>query len=71
MPARFRSCHGYRRGDLTTGCAGTGVGIPGVVGTSEATHQIASGDRIQVDGTNGTMGIAAVRRAERHGTSFA
>jgi hypothetical protein len=30
-----------------------------VVGTSEATHRIASGDRLRVDGTNGTVDIVA------------
>ena len=39
-------------------------GIPAVVGTSEATHKIASGDRIRVDGTNGTVDIIA-RAANR------
>jgi phosphoenolpyruvate synthase/pyruvate phosphate dikinase len=39
-------------------------GIPAVVGTSEATHKIASGDRIRVDGTNGTVDITA-RAANR------
>ena len=39
-------------------------GIPAVVGTSEATHRIASGDRIRVDGTNGTVDITA-RAANR------
>jgi pyruvate,water dikinase len=34
-------------------------GIPAVVGTSEATHRIASGDRLRVDGTNGTVDIVA------------
>jgi pyruvate,water dikinase len=39
-------------------------GIPAVVGTSEATHRIASGDRLRVDGTNGTVDIVA--RAANH-----
>jgi phosphohistidine swiveling domain-containing protein len=39
-------------------------GIPAVVGTSEATHRIASGDRLRVDGTNGTVDIVA-RAASR------
>jgi phosphohistidine swiveling domain-containing protein len=32
-------------------------GIPAVVGTSEATHRVATGDRLRVDGTNGTVDI--------------
>jgi phosphohistidine swiveling domain-containing protein len=32
-------------------------GIPAVVGTSLATHRIATGDRIRVDGTNGEVDI--------------
>ncbi|HSL33373.1 MAG TPA: PEP-utilizing enzyme, partial [Candidatus Limnocylindrales bacterium] len=32
-------------------------GIPAVVGTSIATHRIATGDRIRVDGTSGTVEI--------------
>src|SRR5215469_124455 len=32
-------------------------GIPAVVGTSDATHRIASGDTLRVDGTNGTVDI--------------
>jgi phosphohistidine swiveling domain-containing protein len=34
-------------------------GIPAVVGTSEATHHIASGDRLRVDGAQGTVDILA------------
>jgi pyruvate,water dikinase len=34
-------------------------GIPAVVGTSVATHHIASGDRLLVDGANGTVDIVA------------
>jgi len=34
-------------------------GIPAVVGTSDATHRIASGDRLRVDGTSGTVDIVA------------
>jgi phosphohistidine swiveling domain-containing protein len=34
-------------------------GIPAVVGTSVATHRIATGDRIRVDGTNGVVEILA------------
>jgi len=36
-----------------------GFGIPAVVGTSEATHRIASGDRLRVDGTNGAVDIVS------------
>ena len=39
-------------------------GIPSVVGTSVATERIATGDRLRVDGTAGTVAIlerAAVR----------
>ncbi|HUQ43191.1 MAG TPA: PEP-utilizing enzyme [Candidatus Limnocylindria bacterium] len=34
-------------------------GIPAVIGTSIATHRIATGDRIRVDGTNGVVEILA------------
>jgi pyruvate,water dikinase len=34
-------------------------GIPAVVGTSEATHRIVTGDRLRVDGINGTVDIMA------------
>jgi phosphohistidine swiveling domain-containing protein len=37
-------------------------GIPAVVGTSDATHRIATGDRLRVDGAHGTVDIVA--RAE-------
>jgi phosphohistidine swiveling domain-containing protein len=33
--------------------------IPAVVGTSDATHRIATGDRVRVDGTTGTVDIVA------------
>ncbi|HVL54831.1 MAG TPA: PEP-utilizing enzyme, partial [Vitreimonas sp.] len=32
-------------------------GIPAVIGTSVATHRIATGDRIRVDGSAGTVEI--------------
>jgi phosphoenolpyruvate synthase/pyruvate phosphate dikinase len=34
-------------------------GIPAVVGTSDATHRIATGDRLRVDGSSGTVDIVA------------
>ena len=34
-------------------------GIPAVIGTSQATHRIATGDRLRVDGTNGVVEILA------------
>jgi phosphohistidine swiveling domain-containing protein len=45
-------------------------GIPAVVGTSDATHRITSGDSLLVDGTNGTVDIIS-RAAGRtdHGDS--
>jgi phosphohistidine swiveling domain-containing protein len=39
-------------------------GIPAVAGTSEATHRVATGDRLRVDGTNGTVDIV-VRSTQR------
>jgi phosphohistidine swiveling domain-containing protein len=46
-------------------------GIPAVVGTSEATHRIASGDRIRVDGTSGKVDIIAhaASQTNREGSS--
>src|SRR5258708_38671161 len=41
-------------------------GIPSVVATSEATHRIASGDRLRVAGTNGTGGIVARASSRRN-----
>jgi len=32
-------------------------GIPAVIGTSVATHRIATGDRLRVDGSNGVVEI--------------
>jgi pyruvate,water dikinase len=34
-------------------------GIPAVIGTSQATHRISTGDRLRVDGTNGVVEILA------------
>jgi phosphohistidine swiveling domain-containing protein len=43
-------------------------GIPAVVGTSEATHRVTTGDRLRVDGTNGTVDIV-VRSTQRPDTA--
>ncbi|HEV8696652.1 MAG TPA: PEP-utilizing enzyme, partial [Candidatus Limnocylindrales bacterium] len=39
-------------------------GIPAVVGTSVATKRIRTGDRIRVDGTNGTVEILPAATSE-------
>ncbi len=39
-------------------------GIPAVVGTSDATRRISTGDRIRVDGTNGVVEILGSQPAE-------
>ena len=33
------------------------MGIPSVVGTVDATQRISDGDRVRVDGTNGSVDI--------------
>ena len=43
-------------------------GIPAVVGTSEATRRIATGDRIRVDGTAGRVEILRRAGPDRRGT---
>jgi phosphohistidine swiveling domain-containing protein len=41
-------------------------GIPAVVGTSEATHRVKTGDRLRVDGSNGTVDIVAGSTQQPH-----
>jgi phosphohistidine swiveling domain-containing protein len=45
-------------------------GIPAVVGTSEATRRIGTGDRVRVDGTKGTVEIIASMAGEPAGVAL-
>jgi pyruvate,water dikinase len=45
-------------------------GIPAVVGTSEATRRIATGDRIRVDGTAGVVDIVKTGEPARAALSL-
>jgi pyruvate,water dikinase len=43
-------------------------GIPAVIGTSVATHRIATGDRVRVDGSTGVVEILRDAPAPAPGT---
>lgn len=45
-------------------------GIPAVVGTSEATHRVVTGDRLRVDGTAGTVNIVVRATQQRETAEF-